>query len=242
LRGLDARSTLRTYRGVNQAVMASWPITPAAVSEGFTVGMEGADRHGYSIAQTVPVSKPARLNPVSLNQPIARPVTRRSVLVGFATLVTASAIMLALPGCGRKTGNEGPIDIMGDRREPGDPLWLPESQAWILAETSGGTDLIAVSGLCPYEKRVVGWCTETDSFTCPICQSTYDRTGAKYAGSGPAQRGLSQFGLEVSDDQSVIVNRTVTTDGKIRTGEWPTVCGLGEPKLVIPDTVQRPEK
>lgn len=40
--------------------MAGGPITPAAMPEGFAIGMKGADGHGYSIAQTEPVAKPSR--------------------------------------------------------------------------------------------------------------------------------------------------------------------------------------
>lgn len=175
-----------------------------------------------------------------------RRYTRRSVLahaVRFGwvstTLLVTPVVLISVPGCGRMPSTEQPLDIMGDRRESGDPLWLPESEAWILTSAVDGANLIAVSGICPYDQRAVGWCTETDSFTCPICQSIYDRTGVKYANSGPSPRGLSQFELAIADDQSVVVNRSVTTGAKTRSGQGPTTCGVGEPKLVIPDLSQR---
>jgi hypothetical protein len=118
-------------------------------------------------------------------------------------------------GCSRAPQTDKPVDLMGDRRESGDPLWLPDSEAWLAAETPGdaASNLIALSAHCPKDGARVGWCTAADVFICETCSSEFDRLGS--VTSGVSQRGLDRFAVTVDSARNVIVDRQTITPGRL---------------------------
>ncbi len=162
-------------------------------------------------------------------------ITRRSLL-GYLFAGTAGLVMTA---CGRKQLTETPVDIMGETRESGDPLWLSESEAWLVASSAPGqATILAVSGLCPYDDRRVGWCTATNTFQCPLCASLFDEQGRKIRQVGPAESGLDLLRVTVSGDGSVVVDRGTVTPAGIVEGapadHSPNQCVLTIPKTTRP--------
>jgi hypothetical protein len=164
-------------------------------------------------------------------------LTRREFVAGLVGLGAAG-----LGGCSASTPTDTPLDIMGDTRQSGDPLWVPSFEVWLVAATPGDPNsaLLAVSGLCPQYDRRVGWCTNLDVFICPLCNSMFDRIGRKFSGTGSAPHGLDQFMVEVTSSGDAVVDRSRRTRGAIRPpdaevlGAAEKSCGTGLPNLIVP--------
>ncbi len=162
-------------------------------------------------------------------------VTRRRFLLSAAAVAAAS-----LTGCSRREPpSEQPIDVVGDQRQSGDPLWLPSTGAWLIDDSSGtARQLAALAGQCPNDQRLVGWCTSVDTFVCPLCASSYDRSGAYL--SGPSQQGLANYAVSVTDTGDVIVDPAKLTPGtkskQLRTAASEERCASD---LVTPTTRAR---
>ena len=149
----------------------------------------------------------------------AREPTRRAFLAG-----AASTVALLLSGCGRgdTAASATPTTAFRPERAPTvpglsemEPRFVEDARAYLVGvppvlrerarallppEVHRGVDagLLALSDVCPSDQLQLRFCETSRWFACPGCGSMFDILGAWRA--GPAPRGMTMFGLAITDD------------------------------------------
>jgi hypothetical protein len=141
-------------------------------------------------------------------------VSRRHFLRSTSAVV-AGVLLPALAGC---TGEpkDTLVPIAGDKAQPGEPLWSPKTNAFVVAiEEIIDTRLIAFANECTYEAGktgTIGWCRTSNSFVCSSCRASWSPSGEPLA---LATIGLTRLGVTVSESDDVLVDKSQRIDGSI---------------------------
>ncbi len=142
-------------------------------------------------------------------------------------LAASGLSSLIVGGCSRRT-QPGTTQRLQGTKEDGDPLWSPESKAFLIAFPAdaqmagdqiypawlrghGADGVEALRSQCPNDGVVVSWCRGDRFFSCPGCLSVFTRYG-DYV-SGPSPRGLDRYGLSISKTNDVVIDRSVVRPG-----------------------------
>lgn len=150
------------------------------------------------------------------------PLSRRAFILG-----TGATLLLA--GCSRQsTITAAPVDFLGARRQPGDPLYSVEAKAYVTAfepelldaaKTRYAAGLLATcrSGVaalydrCPFDRVRVSYCPGEQGYGCPSCGSLFNRIGEVLG--GPASRGLDHVSISLDTSGEVVLDSKRRVDG-----------------------------
>jgi hypothetical protein len=126
---------------------------------------------------------------------------------------------LVLSGCRRVPDVvEQPIDFLGEQRRSGDPLYSQAAGAYVVVVPATvldtvrdrwgrqivATNLMALIEKCPYGDLALRYCTGSQYFACPGCNSIYNRIGECIR--GPATRGMDRRPVSVDPDGQLVID------------------------------------
>jgi hypothetical protein len=151
-------------------------------------------------------------------------LSRRSFI-----LAIGAGVLTATTGCSRDRAiSAAPIDFLGDRHAPGDPLYSVDGRAFLAAFDADllraatpvyGADLlatcrdgvVALYDRCPFDKVRVTYCADGQTYLCETCASRYNRIGEVLG--GPSPRGLDHLTIRLGNDGEVVIDRARRVDG-----------------------------
>ena len=169
------------------------------------------------------------------------PLSRRAFILG-----TGAALLVA--GCSREgTVSAAPVDFLGPKRQPGDPLYSVESKAYLTAfepellsaaRTKYAADLyatcrsgvVALHDRCPFDRVRVSYCPGEQGYGCPSCSSIFNRIGEVLGGA--SMRGLDHITISLDSSGQVVLDSKHRVDGPPRGTVLVAVDDAGQTALV----------
>lgn len=102
--------------------------------------------------------------------------------------------------------NEYPVGEVSERHKS-------ENRIWVVREADG---FYVLSTICTHLGCTPRWLKAEDKFKCPCHGSGFKKTGINY--EGPAPRPLERFGISLSDDGRLLVDKSKVF--RYEKGEW----------------------